>query len=121
MSWLLWTSSQADRGLSVSRPNSQNRCRNSGQRIFSRFGITFEFHTDQGKNFDCGLMRRPGQLLGWTKTRKTPYHPSSNGLVERFNRTLLQMMRCFVSQSKDNWDEHLLTVHIGVHLTQALD
>ncbi|VDI15383.1 Hypothetical predicted protein [Mytilus galloprovincialis] len=47
--------------------------------FFSRFGIPLEVHMDQGKNFDCGVMRR---LLGWART--TPYHPSSNGLVERF-------------------------------------
>ncbi len=33
--------------------------------------------------------------------------PASNGQVERFNRTLLQMIRCYVNQNQKNWDEHL--------------
>lgn len=37
----------------------------------------------------------------------SPYHSASNGQLERFNRTLLQMIRCYVDQSQKNWDEHL--------------
>ena len=35
------------------------------------------------------------------------YHPRSDGLVERFNRTLLAMLAMFVSQEHDNWDDLL--------------
>ncbi|KAK3100745.1 hypothetical protein FSP39_024575 [Pinctada imbricata] len=42
-----------------------------------------------------------------TQTRTTPYHPASNGQVERFNRTLLQMIRCYVDKGQKHWDEKL--------------
>lgn len=47
------------------------------------------------------------KLLQVTKTRTTPYHPAPNGQVERFNRTLLQMIRCYVDQNQKNWDQQL--------------
>ena len=75
--------------------------------FLSRFGCPLEIHTDQGKNFDSALFRRLCELLEITKTRTTPYRPCSNGQVERFNRTLLQLIRCYVLGSPKNWDQHL--------------
>ncbi|KRZ85317.1 hypothetical protein T08_803 [Trichinella sp. T8] len=44
---------------------------------------------DQGRNFESELVKEVCQLYGVTKTRATAYHPQSDGLVERMNRTLL--------------------------------
>uniref|UniRef100_A0A3Q2QXS5 Integrase catalytic domain-containing protein n=1 Tax=Fundulus heteroclitus TaxID=8078 RepID=A0A3Q2QXS5_FUNHE len=75
--------------------------------FLARFGAPLELHTDQGRNFESVLFKSICQLFQISKTRTTPYHPASNGQVERFNRTLLQMIRCYVDQNQKNWDEHL--------------
>ena len=72
-----------------------NACMND---FFSRFGVPIYLHTDQGKNFDGCLMQSLCKLLHINKTRTTPFHPSSNGQIERYNRTLLQMIHCFVEK-----------------------
>ncbi len=36
--------------------------------------------------------------------RSSSYHPQSNGLVERFNCTLLSMLSLFVNENQTNWD-----------------
>ena len=41
------------------------------------------------------------------KTRTTPYHPRSDGLCERMNKTLQQMLKAFVDSSRTDWDEHI--------------
>ena len=41
------------------------------------------------------------------KTKTTPYHPESDGWVERLNRTLLMMLAMFAGEHKDDWDDLL--------------
>ena len=74
--------------------------------FISRFGIPEHLHTDQGRNFTGKLFEGICKLLDITKTRTTPYRPCSNGQVERYNRTLLQLIRCHLKQNS-SWDEDL--------------
>ena len=75
--------------------------------FFSRFGAPLQIHTDQGKNFDGHVMKALCSLYCITKTRTTPYHPSSNGQAEHYNRLLLQLIRCFWRAREKTWDADL--------------
>ena len=78
-----------------------------------RFGIPEQLHTDQGKNFESTLIKEICKILGITKTRTTPYHPQSDGMIERFNRTVLNMLSIVVSDDEYNWDLHLPTLMLA--------
>lgn len=75
--------------------------------FFARFGCPFSVHTDQGRNFESRLFKAICDLFHIHKTRTTPYRPSANGQVERYNRTLMDAVRCFVADSQRDWDEYL--------------
>ena len=53
-----------------------------------RLGVTNEIHSDQGRQFESKIFEHLCKLLGMYKTRTTAYHPQSDGLTEKFNRTL---------------------------------
>ena len=72
-----------------------------------RYGVPQYLHTDQGRNFESKLMKEVCELLGIKKTRTSPYHPQSDGMVERFNRTLEAMLSKYVSDNQRDWDVHL--------------
>ena len=55
-------------------------------------GVPERLHTDQGRQFEAEVIQSLCQLLGITKTRTTPYNPKSDGMVERFNRTLIDQL-----------------------------
>ena len=76
-------------------------------KIILRFGMPLVIHSDQGREFENGLMKSLCTLLGCVKTRTAPYHPESDGMVERFNRTCLMMLSMFVNDRRDNWHELL--------------
>ena len=54
--------------------------------IILRFGMPLVIHSDQGREFENGLMKSLCTLLGCTTTRTAPYHPESDGMIERFKR-----------------------------------
>ena len=72
-----------------------------------RFGAPDYLHTDQGRNFESILLSEICKLLGVVKTRTTPYHPQSDGLVERFNHTLLNMLSIAAQDRECDWDLQL--------------
>ena len=72
-----------------------------------RFGVRDTIHSDQGANFEALVFAEVGDLLGMEKTRTTPYHPQSDGLVERMNRTLLMMLSIRAQEEEESWDEFL--------------
>ena len=54
--------------------------------FFSMVGIPSEILTKQGTNFMARLMKEVYHLLGVKPIRTSPYHPQTDGLVERFNQ-----------------------------------
>ena len=87
-------------------------------KIISRFGMPLIIHRDQGREFENGLMKSLCLLLGCVKTRRGPYHPESDGMVERFNRTCSMMLSMFVNDRRDNWHE-LLSFVMHVYRTSV--
>ena len=53
------------------------------------------------------------QLLDIRKTRTVPYHPQSDGVVERFNRALISMLLMYVKENHSDWDIHLPKVMLA--------
>ena len=75
--------------------------------VFSRFGVPRQLLSDQGPEFESELF---AQLMRWLeidKLRTTSYKPSTNGVAERFHRTLNSMLGKVVCDSQRDWDERL--------------
>ena len=75
--------------------------------FFFRYSPPEQLHSDQGRNFESAVITEICKLLGIEKSRTTPYHPQSDGLVERFNRTLLNMLATAVTEHPFEWEYHL--------------
>ena len=60
--------------------------------FFCRFSVPSRLHSDQGKQFESKVISAICQLLQIDKSRTTPYHPQSDGIVERFNRMLTDIL-----------------------------
>ena len=75
--------------------------------LFARVGVPKEILTDQGSNFTSQLLQEVYRLLHIQPIRLSPYHPQTDGLVERFNQTLKTMLRKTAKEEGKNWDKLL--------------
>ena len=68
-----------------------------------------------GVNFESDLFKAFCTCLDVSKTRTTPYYPASNGAIERQNRTVLQMIRCYILDNIKDWDKDLPIITMALH------
>ena len=76
-------------------------------RVFCQWGLPLHIHSDRGVQFESKLFQQLCSLLGITKTRTTAYRPQGNGMIERFNRTLEDMISKYLVADQRSWDESL--------------
>ena len=79
----------------------------------SRFGVPLYVVTDRGSQFESELFSEMSKLTGFHRLRTTSYHPQSNGLVERFHRTL----KSAIIARKHSWLDSLPIVLLGIRNT----
>lgn len=75
--------------------------------IFSRVGIPRELLSDQGSQFTSDLMKEVSRLLSLKRITTSPYHPFCNGLVEKFNCSLKQMLKRMCAEKPKDWDKYI--------------
>ena len=77
------------------------------EHIVSRHGVPMQLLSDRGPAFLSSLMKEICSIMGVKKVNTTAYHPQTDGLVERFNRTLTDMLAKKVATNGLDWDQHL--------------
>lgn len=76
-------------------------------KFFSTFGLPKIIQSDQGTNFTSKLFKQVVSELNIKHVKSSPYHPESQGALERFHQTLKSMIRKYCLESNREWDEGL--------------
>ena len=86
--------------------------------FISRMGCPLTLHSDRGKNYESEVFQQLCHMLEIHKTRTTARHPRGNGMVERFNQTLITMIRSYLKGKPRTWDQHLDSLAGAYRATQ---
>ncbi|GBL79494.1 Gypsy retrotransposon integrase-like protein 1, partial [Araneus ventricosus] len=75
--------------------------------FISRHGVMETLYSDRGSNFLSEAMMEVYQRLGISKRHTLSFNPQGNGLVERLNKTLIDTLSHLVSETQEDWCQHL--------------
>jgi len=75
--------------------------------LFSRVGVPNEVLWDQGSQFQSAMMGEVCRLLSMKRIRSSPYHAMCNGLCEKLNGVIKQMLQKLCQERPRDWDRYL--------------
>ncbi|MCP3667793.1 MAG: DDE-type integrase/transposase/recombinase, partial [Gammaproteobacteria bacterium] len=75
--------------------------------VICQHSCMFRLLSDQGTNFLSGLVKQVCEIFRVKKVDGTPFHPQTDGLTEKFNATLCQMLSFYVRPRHDDWDDYV--------------
>lgn len=75
--------------------------------IVTRHGVPMEVASDRGAQFTSAVFSELEKLLGMKQKLSCAYCPQTQGLVERWNRTMVEMLRQFVATDQKDWCQYL--------------
>jgi len=78
--------------------------------VITKFGTPRCILTDNGTHFTSSLMNELIKQIGATHLYSTPYHPQTNGQIERYNSTMDAKIAALSNLRKTNWDDQLAFV-----------
>ncbi|GFO41531.1 gypsy retrotransposon integrase-like protein 1 [Plakobranchus ocellatus] len=81
--------------------------------LFCRLGFPCEIQSDRGQQFMSQILREFNSLTNIKHFLSSPYHPQTNGVVERFHSTLKGMLRKLAFDSPSNWCQYLNAAHFA--------
>ena len=83
-----------------------------------RFSVPKKLHADQGAQYESKVITEICKLLHIDKLRTTPYHPQSDGLIEWFNCTLIQMLATCADTHPFHWEDHIKKVCMAYNISK---
>ncbi|OMJ15111.1 Retrovirus-related Pol polyprotein from transposon [Smittium culicis] len=96
----------------IALPNSESHTtvKAINDNVIIKHGIPEIILSDNGRAFIADPIKRYCEGFNIKHSFSSPYHPETNGLVERFNRTLKSIIRSYINSKQTNWDENLSSI-----------
>ena len=89
--------------------------------LITKHGVPAILYSDQGASYLSTEFKHFLDSFGIQQETSQAYYHNANGLVERMNRSLRDMMSAYTSQMEDDWDHHIQAVtwcyNTAVHTT----
>ena len=86
--------------------------------VFTVYGTQFQLLSDLGREFDNQILSELCRLMGIHRIKTTSYKPLTNGVAERFHRTLNNALAKVVSENQKDWCERLPSIVAAYRATK---
>ncbi|VDI24391.1 Hypothetical predicted protein [Mytilus galloprovincialis] len=87
--------------------------------IFTRYGSPVSICTDRGQGFMSKLVAAVNHIFNVKHSFTSSYHPQTNSIAERTNKTIIQCIRTVINEQQSNWPELLPGILMAFRMTPS--
>ena len=88
-----------------------NKSETAAEKLYNDFMMCYDIPENLGSGkrteFEDELYQQLSKFYAIKKICTKPYHPQTNGQLERMNQNIISMLKCLPEQYKSNWRDHL--------------
>jgi hypothetical protein len=88
------------------------------QNVYRLHGIPLEIVSDRDPRFTSHFWKELQRLLGTKLAMSTAFHPRTDGQTERANRVIEEVLRHYVANCQDDWDDLLAGVELAINTSK---
>lgn len=81
--------------------------------VFRHFGLPSALRSDRGSQFQSEFWQELFRLTGTKLHFSTAFHPQTQGLTERANKTVIESLRHYLDHLYEHWHDHLIAIEFA--------
>ena len=93
--------------VAIKRQDAKTIAKHFVEEIICRHGAPAKILTDRGRALLSETLQYINQDLQIQHLKTSGYHPQTNGVTERFNKTIIEMASMFVASDQKDWDIYI--------------
>ena len=106
-------------GISTAIPNKLMKtvARAFVDNVITKFGLCKSVYSDRGLEWTGSDFRKAVKALGISQNFTSSFSPQSNGLAERYNKSLVEILRCLTFEQPKSWDLSLQLATLAYNMS----
>ena len=78
-------------------PTTVNMCKPLVRQVITRHGVPAYLQSDRGAQFTSQVFAEISRMMGMHQKFSSVYRPQTQGLIESWSRTIVQMLRQYIA------------------------
>ena len=93
--------------IALRAPTAVNVAKALVSQVMTGHGVPVHLQSDRGALFTSQIFAKISRIMGMRQKLSSAYTPQTQGLIKRWNGTMVQLLKQYVATDQKDWDQYV--------------